>query len=887
MEQFSKQTDSPKEKEDKWKESKPTYNAEKIAAKRYEEKMRHENSQIDHKAGSSSDEFGNTDLIGDAKRDEGGEVNIAKLCDDCEATIIKIKKAIKNKYLLKEQYQIINVNEVKYKYMVLEELRGMIESVTQSLDLLEKQGVSRSSGDGESQEPRESDTSSSSTFTRETTEKQKTEKSLGELNKLWKEFRDDFNDSMKQPSLTLGLNALHTNHNKRLSDILYLVEGIGFNHRVEKLEKDKKFIQEHMEVFKELSDNYAFFTQQMEAYGKIQKTLSEHYNKEYDMMLIIYPSIRLKFNQYCETGAKIRQEIEDFLEKGTDWNVSKRKEPTEKFLKELLQIFPVLKDFPLQRKLQKLSIDGQMHEEVHKQSDSGHFFDGSPQKPDTILHSEERSASKPMSRVDSMKIEAQIADWDGADSVVNRGQKHPDEDLRATESPNSEETSLKHLNAADEYESLKKEIINLLQEMKAVERLSQFDKYVLEKEETDKLKNIIEKYEIKLEKAREQIKRIIQTKYKSIKYAIENETKTSDVYSNKLHKIQKKYISSKFIINAKRLNVTKKVEKELFRILEDKWTNTEMQLERAKCYIMSKDILRELSSKWDKIPFLRDLPFEQAWCLCAAEKYPEDHDPEFIVDTVPFYVLDRMRVFKEMLNGLCIDELNFDGHRPEELTGEYLMQLHDMAVKETYREMDEDNIKQRFDLGYTEKNTCLNLERDVNCSKAGLDERSKKLACRQGGPKVDARYGEAGHPVGNCWNRRHHFCEDKIQHINKSMTQEERRKIVDDVINQYHKEIDSAKEQNDEDAKLTAIVRCCQDLYQIHPFLDGNTRTIVAGVLPKLLLENGFCPSILRNPKMLAGYSVEEIKDAVREGQQVFQKLCELAHVNQSGIGNR
>jgi hypothetical protein len=132
----------------------------------------------------------------------------------------------------------------------------------------------------------------------------------------------------------------------------------------------------------------------------------------------------------------------------------------------------------------------------------------------------------------------------------------------------------------------------------------------------------------------------------------------------------------------------------------------------------------------------------------------------------------------------------------------------------------------------------------------------------------------AGHPVGNSYDW---VILDSEYHT-KDMTREERQEIAEAILNKCYEEITSAKEQNDEDAKLTAIVRCCQDLDQAHLFVDGNIRTIAFGVLPKLLLENDLRPCILPDPNILDGSSVEEIKQAICQGQETFQSRCEQAH---------
>lgn len=91
------------------------------------------------------------------------------------------------------------------------------------------------------------------------------------------------------------------------------------------------------------------------------------------------------------------------------------------------------------------------------------------------------------------------------------------------------------------------------------------------------------------------------------------------------------------------------------------------------------------------------------------------------------------------------------------------------------------------------------------------------------------------------------------------------------IINAYHVEIGNA---TTEDEKLTAIARCCRDLEVSHLFADGNARTIGFCVVNKLLLENDLSPVILENPNRFDGYSIEELVDEIRQGQQNFAGYC-------------
>ncbi len=74
----------------------------------------------------------------------------------------------------------------------------------------------------------------------------------------------------------------------------------------------------------------------------------------------------------------------------------------------------------------------------------------------------------------------------------------------------------------------------------------------------------------------------------------------------------------------------------------------------------------------------------------------------------------------------------------------------------------------------------------------------------------------------------------------------------------------------DPDVKLRAIAMCCGHLEQLHPFPDGNARTIGVLVLNKLLLEQGLPPAALEDANRLDAFSVAEVVQEIRVGQRRF-----------------
>lgn len=93
------------------------------------------------------------------------------------------------------------------------------------------------------------------------------------------------------------------------------------------------------------------------------------------------------------------------------------------------------------------------------------------------------------------------------------------------------------------------------------------------------------------------------------------------------------------------------------------------------------------------------------------------------------------------------------------------------------------------------------------------------------------------------------------------------RDYTEAYIKQYHKEIKAAKT---DDEKLAAIAKCVSNIERLHPFHDGNCRTMVI-LTNKLLLQNGLSPTILNNPNQIDMFSNRELVGEIKKGQAVFQ----------------
>lgn len=109
--------------------------------------------------------------------------------------------------------------------------------------------------------------------------------------------------------------------------------------------------------------------------------------------------------------------------------------------------------------------------------------------------------------------------------------------------------------------------------------------------------------------------------------------------------------------------------------------------------------------------------------------------------------------------------------------------------------------------------------------------------------------------------------------------------LVDQILEKYHKKIEeiTAKEREGkedpkllDEEKLQAIVACIQELERTHPFSDANCRTFTL-TLNLLLLQNGFCPTLLTDPNRMDGLDVASFVREIKQGMIHFRHLAEHA----------
>ncbi|MEU3053734.1 hypothetical protein, partial [Streptomyces griseus] len=111
----------------------------------------------------------------------------------------------------------------------------------------------------------------------------------------------------------------------------------------------------------------------------------------------------------------------------------------------------------------------------------------------------------------------------------------------------------------------------------------------------------------------------------------------------------------------------------------------------------------------------------------------------------------------------------------------------------------------------------------------------------------------------------------RFMHSNPSLATNYRKGaapgLVDTLFQQHYARV--GRPDADDAAKLASIARTIRALHVVHPFQDGNLRSNVQVLLPKLLLEQGFRPVVPDNMYSLfqGGHSVPQMVDSlVRNG---------------------
>lgn len=100
--------------------------------------------------------------------------------------------------------------------------------------------------------------------------------------------------------------------------------------------------------------------------------------------------------------------------------------------------------------------------------------------------------------------------------------------------------------------------------------------------------------------------------------------------------------------------------------------------------------------------------------------------------------------------------------------------------------------------------------------------------------------------------------------------------LVSKLLESYNHAIKRAESAEE---KLDVIVSHVQELERIHPFADGNGRTSYI-LLQRLLIQNGFLPTIMANPNHLDGFDKHSVITEIKQGMLYTQALIDNPQAN-------
>lgn len=93
---------------------------------------------------------------------------------------------------------------------------------------------------------------------------------------------------------------------------------------------------------------------------------------------------------------------------------------------------------------------------------------------------------------------------------------------------------------------------------------------------------------------------------------------------------------------------------------------------------------------------------------------------------------------------------------------------------------------------------------------------------------------------------------------------------VDDIVDRFNIAIKLA---NHPDERLRAIALVVRELELLHPFPDGNCRTVACVLLTQLLLNHELTPTLLENPNLDGELSLNEWIKEIHKGMALFERL--------------
>lgn len=205
--------------------------------------------------------------------------------------------------------------------------------------------------------------------------------------------------------------------------------------------------------------------------------------------------------------------------------------------------------------------------------------------------------------------------------------------------------------------------------------------------------------------------------------------------------------------------------------------------------------------------------------------------------------------------------------RSQRVTADYLEKLHDTAVSDVLHSADHEYFEQGY---HNRRGWVFGLTLGDNATHQGLleiKELYKEQALRPYKERLFTIFWQ--HTDKNnapLLDEYGHFYSDRVGYIAQIRALGSRDKVKK-IIDDYYQEIIGAKSNLD---KLRIIVQFCRLLEIAHAFPDGNARTIGILLINKLLIQNGFAPTIFDNPSCIDAFSIDEVIREIEKGQKHF-----------------
>jgi hypothetical protein len=286
---------------------------------------------------------------------------------------------------------------------------------------------------------------------------------------------------------------------------------------------------------------------------------------------------------------------------------------------------------------------------------------------------------------------------------------------------------------------------------------------------------------------------------------------------------------------------------------------------------------RRVSPK-DPRQALQKLAKKEIYRLFVDGRFHEDgqgwYDYEFRQEScIPALFKGLKVAFSHLNNKVVTTQLIKDIHKQVAenvcLSSEYSGNFRDSytvnVFHKNYDIFDEQGFKELFSKtkeSYKQTGACFSFVDDNYLSnlrsKAEYHERLEKLT------------GIAEENVDKIWRIANERRDDQLLAY-RYPSYELIPELIEEACEQYNNEMLLVGSSSD-DNKLDCILRFIQRIEQIHPFGDGNVRTVLL-LLQRLLLQNNMLPTMMFDPNHLDGYSFAALKEEVKQGIAYTSKL--------------